>query len=194
MSSQLDSPVLLLDKNYQPIRIATAKIAVMLLFAEKALVLDSTYATYSLEEWVEYSRQSDATDLPVLRSATVNIIVPEVIVVPSYLRKPEHGKKLKYSRMSIFRRDNFKCQYCGDEKKRPDLTVDHIIPKSRGGRSSWTNIATACKKCNWKKADRTPIEAGMKLLSVPRIPTWKEPLHLPSGIKKDLWTNFLSDS
>lgn len=191
MVNYLDSSVLILDRNYQPIKIATAKIAVMLLFSDKALVLDSSYMTYTIEEWINYSKLVNTTDLPVLRSASVNILVPEVIVVPSYLRKPSHGKKLKYSRMSIFKRDNFTCQYCGDEKRRPDLTVDHILPKSKGGKSSWTNIATACKKCNWKKADRTPEEAGMKLLSQPRIPSWKNSVELPSGIKKDLWLNFL---
>lgn len=189
----LNAPVLVLDKQYHPTKIITAKEAVCILCSEfeKALVLDSTYQTYSLEEWIEYSKMVKQSDLPVLRSSNVNFIVPEVIVLPNYLRKPSHGKKLRYSRISIFKRDNFVCQYCGEHKTRQELTVDHILPKSRGGKSTWLNIVSACKPCNWKKADKTPEEAGMKLLSVPKIPTWRDSLDLPAGLKRELWDNFL---
>lgn len=187
----LDSPVLVLDKNYNPVKIAPAKMAVMLLFSEKAEVLDSSYNTYTIDEWIEYSKLVAEPSLPVLRSAHVNLIVPEVIVLPTYIRKPSHGKRVRYSRLSIFRRDSFNCQYCGNEFKRPELTVDHIIPKSRGGKSTWLNIVTACKPCNWKKADRTPEEAKMPLLSTPRIPTWRDSVEMPAGFKKEIWESFL---
>lgn len=190
-SNSLDSPVLILDKNYHPVKIAPAKIAVMLLFSEKALVLDSSYTTYTIDEWITYSSMVEQDKLPVLRSSRVNLIVPEVVVLPNYIRKPSHGKRLRYSRMSIFRRDNFCCQYCGQEFTRPELTVDHIIPRSKGGRSTWLNIVTACRPCNWAKADRTPEEAKMKLLSQPRIPTWRDSVELPAGLRKEIWENFL---
>lgn len=192
-SNPLDAPVLVLDKQYHPVKIITAKEAVCILCSdiEKALVLDSTYTTYSLEDWMEYSKLVKQDDLPVLHSAKVNFIVPEVIVLPNYLRKPQHGKKLRYSRTSIFKRDNYQCQYCGEVKPRSELTVDHIVPKSRGGKSTWLNIVSACRPCNWEKADRTPEEAGMKLLSVPKIPTWRDSLELPAGLKREIWDNFL---
>jgi 5-methylcytosine-specific restriction endonuclease McrA len=189
--SSLDSPVLILDKNYQPIKIGSAKVAVMLLFSDKALVLDSSYNTYDIEEWISYSSVMNQNDLPVIKSAKVDLIVPEVIVLPNYIRKPHHGKRLRYSRMSIFRRDNFTCQYCGIEFKRNELTVDHIVPKSKGGRSTWLNIVTACKPCNWKKADRTPEEAKMLILNSPKIPTWRDSVDLPTGLKKEIWDSFL---
>lgn len=189
--SSLDTPVLVLDRQYHPVKISSAKVAVMLLFSEKALVLDSSYTTYTIDEWMTYSTMVEQDKLPVLRSSRMNLIVPEVIVLPNYIRKPSHGKKLRYSRISIFRRDDFHCQYCGIEFKRADLTVDHIIPRSKGGRSTWLNIVSACRPCNWKKADRTPEEAKMKLLSQPKIPTWRDSMELPAGIKKEMWENFL---
>lgn len=192
--NHLDDSVLVLDKNYQPVKITTAKLAIMLLFSEKTLVLDSDYNTYDLTEWIEYSRIIGSAENPstnVLRSSKINIVVPEVIVLPTYVRKNGHSKKVKYSRMSIFRRDDYQCQYCGKKFRRPDLTVDHILPKSKGGSSGWMNITTACKPCNWKKADRTPSEAGMKLLNPPRIPAWKDTISLPEGQIKNIWSNFL---
>ncbi len=190
--SSLDSPVLLLDKAYSPIRITSAKLAIMLLFSEKALVLDSNYNTYTIQEWIKYSSEVSQTELPIIRSQTLNLIVPEVVILPTYLRKPSHSKRLRYSRISIFKRDNWKCMYCNNTFSRQDLTVDHILPKSKGGRSTWLNIVSACKPCNWKKADRTPEEAGMKLISQPKIPTWRDGVgELPPGIKKELWDNFL---
>jgi 5-methylcytosine-specific restriction endonuclease McrA len=191
LQNGLDSPVLILDKNYHPVKITTGKLAVMLLFSEKALVLDSSYNTYTIDEWIEYSTLVDQDQLPILRSSKVNLIVPEVIVLPHYVRKAHHGKRLKYSRMSIFRRDNFQCQYCGVGFTRQELTVDHILPRAQGGKSTWLNIVAACKPCNWKKADRTPEQAGMKLLNQPKIPTWRDSVEMPAGLKKELWDSFL---
>jgi 5-methylcytosine-specific restriction endonuclease McrA len=187
----LEFPVLILDKGYRAVKFLTGRDAVMLLFSEKAQVLDASYQTYSLDEWIEYSKNISQSDLPVLRSKNVNFIIPEVIILPHYTRKPGHGKRLKYSRASIFKRDANTCQYCGRVFHRQELTVDHVTPKSRGGKSTWLNIATACKPCNGKKANRTPEEAGMKLLTQPKIPTWKESVDIPPGMKREMWDNFL---
>jgi 5-methylcytosine-specific restriction endonuclease McrA len=85
--------------------------------------------------------------------------LPSVIRLSSYIRVP--FKKIELSRKNILRRDEFRCQYCG--AKGPDLTIDHIIPKARGGTDTWDNLVSACKKCNNKKGNRTPEEAGMTL-------------------------------
>ena len=79
-------------------------------------------------------------------------------------------KSVALASARVFFRDNYTCQYCGEKKSPRELTLDHVFPKSRGGDSSWENLTSACKKCNNKKADRTPEEAGMKLLSVPAQP------------------------
>lgn len=92
--------------------------------------------------------------------------VPSVIRLNRYIRIPY--KKIDLSRKNIMRRDGYRCQYCGCKTK--ELTLDHIIPKSRGGADTWDNLTTACKKCNNKKGNRTPEEAGMKLLNPPSRP------------------------
>jgi len=95
-----------------------------------------------------------------------NISTPAVIRLNYYVAVPY--KELPFNKKNILIRDNYTCQYCG--KKCHDLTLDHVLPKSRGGDYSWENIVAACKECNQKKADRTPKEAGMKLLRKPYRP------------------------
>ena len=107
-------------------------------------------------EQVEHNGKVIYTDMP----------LPTVIRLRSYVKIPY--KEISLSRRNILHRDNYTCQYCGD--KRHDLTIDHIIPRSRGGLDSWDNVAAACLRCNVKKGDRTPKEAGMPLNCNPRRP------------------------
>ena len=185
----LDKPVTVLDKNYIPVKIITAKGAISLLFSEKALVIDPTFSTYSIWEWIKYSKET-VTNLPVIKSVSFDFIIPEVIVLPTYLRKPEHIRRLRYSRSSIFKRDGYMCLYCGKILSRAELTLDHILPKSKGGVSSWLNLVSCCKTCNTLKANRTPAEAGLKLLKQPRIPTWSDSVSLPASFRKHLESSF----
>ena len=103
-----------------------------------------------------------------VRSVNHTMPYPSVIRLITYIRIPY--RKIELSRRNIIYRDNFKCQYCGTRTK--DLTIDHVIPKSRGGDDSWDNLVSACKPCNNKKGNRTPDEAGMKLLSKPYRPNY----------------------
>lgn len=187
--SGLNAQVLVLDKNFQPLKILNGKDAVVLLFTEKAYVLDASYCKYSLEEWIDYSTNVSSADLPIIKSPKFNLVVPEIMILPNYLRKQTHNRKMKYSRSAVFKRDRNVCQYCAKSFKKNELTVDHIVPRSQGGRSTWMNITTACKSCNSKKANRTPEEAEMKLLSQPKVPTWKDTLDLED--LKNSWTNFI---
>ncbi len=102
----------------------------------------------------------------VLRSVYATYPFPSVIRLSAYIRVP--FKKIELSRKNILRRDNYKCQYCASGST--PLTLDHIIPKSKGGIESWENLVAACVKCNNRKGNRTPEEAQMKLLSVPKRP------------------------
>ena len=81
-------------------------------------------------------------------------------------------RSLHYSKYHVFRRDKYVCQYCGLQTVREDLTIDHVVPRSQGGQTSWSNCVTSCEPCNSKKADRTPEQAGMKLRSQPIKPSW----------------------
>lgn len=144
----MNSKVLVLNQNYEPMSICNAKKAVLLLFLGKA-------------ELVEPS------DGKVFRSVSCSIPYPSIVRLSWYVKVPYSQAVL--SRKNIFRRDNYKCQYCGTTAK--PLTLDHLIPRARGGGESWENLVTACVDCNNRKGDRSPDEAGMKLFTKPKKPS-----------------------
>lgn len=137
------SKVLVLNASYEPLNICTWRRAVVLLMKGKA-------------EQIEHNGKMVYTELP----------LPTVIRLRTYVKIP--FKEISLSRRNLLHRDNYTCQYCGI--RRHDLTIDHIVPRSRGGFDSWDNVVAACLKCNVKKGDRTPKEAGLQLKVVPRRP------------------------
>lgn len=141
--------VLLLDSTFYPIRIINWQKAMSLFFGGRAQI-------------VEHHESK------IINSPNQSFKFPKVIRLVS---KFKHSSYVKFSRDHIFHRDNFKCQYCGTHFMKSELTLDHVYPKSRGGDTSWKNIVAACKPCNNKKADKTPCEAKMPLLSRPREPS-----------------------
>jgi 5-methylcytosine-specific restriction endonuclease McrA len=143
----LKSKVLVLNQSYEPISICSVKKAILLLLLTKAELIAPK-------------------DGLVLRSVNNKVPLPSIIRLSRYIKIPH--KKIELSRKNILRRDGYRCQYCGTTSG--NLTVDHIIPKSRGGTDTWENLVTACISCNNKKGNRTPEEAGMKLLAKPRKP------------------------
>lgn len=116
-----------------------------------------------------------------VRSAAHRFEVPAVVALKSYRRR----RKVSFTRYHLFLRDEFTCQYCGNPFSAQDLTFDHVIPKSRGGGSRWENIVACCSLDNHKKANRTPLEAGMRLLRTPFEPTSRQ---LDAAAKKSPWT------
>lgn len=189
----LEEAVLVLDKNYKPIEIVTVRDAFNKLCRDSALVLDN-YLTYDIDNWIEYSKMvnsSGDTDRigSYVLTPSLKVLAPDVILLPDYSAHTKHGTKIRYSRTNIFQRDDYRCQYCRKQFGRKELTVDHITPKSRGGSTSWSNIATACKPCNTRKGNKTPEEAGMKLLQQPIVPTWGQTIKLPKG--KETWLPYL---
>jgi len=106
-------------------------------------------------------------DPRVLRSPTQTMAVPSVIRLRRYVRRP-HRQRVAFNRKNVFRRDDHSCQYCG--KRSFDLTLDHVIPRSRGGPTSWDNVVACCRRCNASKRDRTPDEAKMELRRTPKAP------------------------
>jgi 5-methylcytosine-specific restriction endonuclease McrA len=127
------------------------------------------------------------SDGHVIRSVSRSYPCPSVIRLSNFIRVP--FKKIELSRKNIIRRDNFQCQYCG--RKHVELTIDHIIPKSRGGSDSWDNLVAACKSCNNRKGSRTPEEAGMKLINYPSRPHHILFIKQYSGTLDDNWKPFL---
>ncbi|RPI69214.1 MAG: HNH endonuclease [Ignavibacteriae bacterium] len=168
MSPSLNTKVLVLNQSYEPISVCSAKKALLLLFLTKA-------------EMVEHRSSI------IVRSVRESYPYPSVIRLSAYLRLP--FKKIELSRKNILRRDGFQCMYCGERK--PPLTVDHIIPRSRGGTDQWENLVCACIKCNNRKGSRTPEEANMILKTQPRKPHHVLFLKQHAGNVDETWRPYL---
>lgn len=158
-NTNIDQPrILVLNAGYQPLGIASIRRVVGLVMSGLAEVV---------EESGEY-----------LRTTTSQYPIPAIVRVKKMIRPRLRGVRL--SRRNVFKRDGNTCAYCG--RKTSDLTLDHVIPRSRGGANTWENLVSACQACNHRKANRTPEEAGMKLLRKPAKPSqalWLDILEVP---------------
>jgi 5-methylcytosine-specific restriction endonuclease McrA len=140
--------VLVLTASYVPHKVISWERAVIMYFSGKVEIVDS---------WDEE-----------LRAPSLTMLIPSVVRLK---REPHRMKRsVKFSRMNVFTRDGFRCQYCGSPKRMNDLNYDHVVPRHLGGRTTWDNIVASCYPCNSRKANRTPEQAGMKLLRKPYAP------------------------
>lgn len=186
----LNQPTLILNKNWTPIRVGTVQEAIGLVAKGSALIIEpETYATHNLISWNDVSKAREKFGDSIIRSAQLRIVAPEVIVLTEYMGVGARG--VVFSRRNLFKRDKYTCQYCGVQPGPDELTVDHVHPKSRGGKSSFDNCVLACVECNKKKANRTPDEADMKLKKVPKKPTWKMLAQVSPHVKRESWDMFL---
>jgi 5-methylcytosine-specific restriction endonuclease McrA len=159
----LEKKALVLNKTWSPIHVTTVKNAVLLLFKGTArVVCTKTYQTYNLDDWL----QQPPNGAGHIQTVRKKISVPEVLILSNYDKIPAVNPL--FSKRNVLKRDKYTCQYCGDQGR--DLTIDHIVPKSKGGQTCWDNVVAACEKCNKTKADRTPKGAGMRLRSTPGKP------------------------
>lgn len=157
-----------------------------MVFREAArIVAPESLTTYTFDEWLDCPITEETL---VIRSPSVRLAVPEVILLTSYDRVPCH--EAPFTRRNLFLRDDFTCQYCGHRCNSDRLSVDHVQPRSRGGRTSWENCVLACVGCNAKKADRTLKEAGFRLLRPPVRPRWTPYLNLRPSQRMDSWSQF----
>jgi 5-methylcytosine-specific restriction endonuclease McrA len=171
-SVALSANVLVLNKYYQAIRVVNVKRAFSLLAKDLAEVVhietdvagQSIWQNLDLAEWTQLS--PDGHDW--LHTVRFAIAVPRIIRLLGYDKLPRQD--VKFNRRNIFARDSNKCQYCGKKFATQDLSLDHVIPRSQNGKSTWDNIVCCCVKCNVKKGGRTPEQAHMKLLSKPVKP------------------------
>lgn len=161
--------MLVLNATYEPINVCTVRRAVVLLLKEKAEVL----------EHAEY----------VLHSASSTIARPTVIRLVSYVRIPRDTHRRKITRRAVFARDDWTCQYCGS---RGNLTVDHVVPRSKGGTSSWENIVASCAPCNRRKGSSLPRQAGMELMRPPRTPSPHVFIQVASPTIPLAWRQYLA--
>lgn len=167
----LNENVLVLNSTYEPINICSVKRAIVLILKNTATLL----------EYDSKKIHSPQTKLP----------VPSVIKLVNYVKIPTRTVVL--SRRNILIRDNYTCQYCGKKFPPSELTIDHIIPKSKGGSTNWDNVVTCCKKCNNKKGQNTVWEAGMKLIKKPSAPNYIYFYHVVKhiGNNNQAWMKYL---
>jgi 5-methylcytosine-specific restriction endonuclease McrA len=182
----LDQQTLILNRNWQPIHVTTVVRALVMLWNDAARVVEPV--EYRLYTWGEWARREPAPGAPCIRSARSTMAVPEVICLTRFDRLPSTA--VTFSRRNVARRDHQTCQYCGAQPGWEAITVDHVVPRSRGGTSNWTNCVAACVTCNARKADRTPEQAGMKLRRRPARPDWK-PLYAARAARVESWARFL---
>jgi 5-methylcytosine-specific restriction endonuclease McrA len=185
--------VLVLNKIWQPIEVISAFKAISKLYSGKADAVSKDYGIYDFYSWVEnWEDLRDIDEEDVLATCRYTFPIPEIIRVKEY-KGYNTDCIVKFNRRNIRLRDKDCCQYCGKHCT-DDLTLDHIIPKSRGGENSWTNLVVACMKCNNKKADKTPKEAGMRLISQPVKPNRKQISKKFGGRKMPKsWADFVGE-
>src|SRR5262245_30700077 len=196
----LDHSVLVLNKLYMAIHIISVRRAFCLLAKDLAEVVsleDGQFATYTFDTWREVSEyrakhfRHEEDDW--VRTSNSEIQVPRVIRLTSYEKVPKHT--VKFNRRNIFARDNNQCQYCGKKFATSELSLDHIVPRSQGGESSWENVVCACIDCNVRKGGRTPKQAHMGLIRKPEKPKRSPLLNLKLTSKKyQSWRTFLDNA
>ena len=167
VSGIVSTPVLVLNQNYQPLNVCNVRRAFVLLGRGRAELLVNGRGE--------------------VHTPTAAYPAPSVIRLMSFVRRPLLQRRL--SRREVFARDGYLCQYCGRESRQ--LTLDHVLPRFRGGPHSWENVVTACIPCNHRKAGRTPKEAGMVMRQEPRVPR-PNPYHLFNHRQlQDEWIQFM---
>lgn len=162
---------LLLNSSFEPLKVVSWKKAVVMVLLGKVEVIE------------EYNRR--------IRGIRFSLPLPAVIRLNRYIKK--RTPIIKFSRVNLYIRDAGRCQYCGIPFSQKELTYDHVIPRSKGGETEWTNVVTCCVPCNLKKGGRTPEEAGMSLIRKPKAPIWIPLLTMSLGLKEtpEPWKDYL---
>ena len=191
MSSTLQDHVLVLNRLWQAINVCTVERALALLYTGHAQVVyrdDDGFNTFSFDEWQDFSDHCNEND--VVRTISIRIRIPRIILLMFFDRMP--NKEVKFTRHNIFERDKNTCQYCGVKFDRNELNIDHVVPRQRGGLTTWTNVVCSCLSCNGRKANRSPEEAGMRLIRKPKKPRWRPFLQIQFVKTADhSWRHFL---
>ena len=192
-TSVLNRPTLVLNSRWQAVHVTTVMEAISLVVKRSAVILDpETFETHVLDSWDAASKARKLFEGRVIRSAKMTLAEPEIILLKQYDGRGE--RSVVFSRRNIFKRDKHTCQYCGAQPPVDELTIDHILPKSRRGVSSWTNCVLSCIDCNKRKANRTPEEAKMTLRKKPVKPDWESLAHIPTKARRESWKQFIDRS
>jgi 5-methylcytosine-specific restriction endonuclease McrA len=184
----LNSGVLVLNRAFFPVHVTSVRRAFCLLYAGMAKAIDSQYEMFDFQSWSELSVHASVDAVGLVGRM---IRVPRVVVLIAYDRVPR--RNVRFCRRNIFLRDRNTCQYCGRTFPTSELNLDHVIPRSRGGISTWENIVCSCIACNKRKGGDLPDQAGMRLIRRPERPRWAPnfPFAPRASIHRE-WLPFLS--
>ncbi|MDF9826176.1 5-methylcytosine-specific restriction endonuclease McrA [Ereboglobus sp. PH5-10] len=194
MEAVLEQPVLVLNRLWQAINVIGAKRAFALLARGHAQVVhhhEEDFHTFSMMDWIDFSHHNPPlTDNEIVHTPTRRIRLPRVILLTFFDKLP--CKELKLTRNNVFERDKNQCQYCAKIFPREELNLDHVIPRHHNGRTTWENIVCSCIRCNTRKANRLPHEAGMRLIRKPQKPKWRPVISLMlSRHDREMWKDYL---
>jgi 5-methylcytosine-specific restriction endonuclease McrA len=184
----LNAAVLVLNRSYLPVHVTSVRRAFALLYQGLAKAVNEQYETFDFDTWSELSvRMHDDA----IGTVAGLIRVPRVILLTAFDRIPK--RHVRFSRLNIYARDRNSCQYCGRRHARSELNLDHVVPRSQGGRSTWENVVCSCLDCNRRKGGRTPEQAGLRLIRRPFRPRWTPVLGVLGGrAGHPEWRPFLS--
>lgn len=204
-SSSLTGSVLVLNRFYMAVHVISVRRAMVMLYGDVAEVIhveNGKYFNYDFESWVDVSEfelaeLSDSSQpidpLDWVRSVNFSIRAPRIIRLNYYDKVPRLN--LRFNRRNLFARDKNLCQYCGTAKSLKQLSFDHVLPRSRGGKTNWENVVCCCLKCNGRKGDRLPEEAGMKLIRRPTKPQENPLMQVKlNNPKYEVWRTFIKGS
>ena len=198
-SNALSTSVLVLNRSYMAVHVVNVRRAFGLLIRDLAEVIhieDGQYANYNFESWREISELKAEYKEPHedwIRSVNFEIQVPRVVRLLFYDRVPRQTVRL--NRRNIFARDANHCQYCGKKFPTSELSLDHVLPSSRGGQTTWENVVCACVACNVRKGGRTPKEARLRLMRPPVRPKRSPLLAMKLDNRKyESWKTFLNNA
>ncbi len=167
--------ILVLNRLWQPVNIIGVKRGFSLLFQDYAQVIHSAAENFDILDfngWMEFCVENPSSNLDDhIHTVRLSLRIPKVLLLRSYDRLPI--REMKFNRQNLFERDGFRCQYCNQTFLPKELNLDHVIPRDRGGKTSWENVVTSCIRCNSRKGNRLPHEAGMRLARRPQKPKWR---------------------
>lgn len=194
--SLLDTNVLVLNRFYMAIRVVNVRRALTLLYRECAEVIsneEGQFASYDFESWCELSRLASVEKQPgedYIRAVGFELQVPRIVRLTRFDKMPMQS--VRFNRKNLFARDDHMCQYCGKAEPTHKLSLDHVVPRSHGGPTTWENIVCCCLRCNSRKGGRTPKQARMKLMKTPMKPR-VNPLLVQSAEdpRYECWKTFL---
>lgn len=187
----LNSRVLVLNRNWIAVHICDARRALVLLYQNLARAVTEDYETLNFDSWRDLSRF--ARDSEVVHTPCYPLMIPQVIKLISYNRFPP--LRVKFSRRNIYLRDRNQCQYCGARPPREEMTIDHVVPRSRGGKTVWGNVVLACSVCNARKGNQSPRECGISVIRKPRKPHWLLGTRLEFNPEnRPFWQKFIDEA